>query len=505
MVRPAVKFKIDWDDDGVYTGTGEDVTSRLKSVEWRRGRDQASQLTGRSVAGRLIATLDNSDGDYSSFNTGSPIAGDTVPGRKVQIELGNPTLAARWTGFLRTLDPIPHTRSLNLVRLEAWGPLGHLGQEDVDLAMATSKLTGQAINDILDGVGWPAGDRDIDAGQTTMDRFWLDQQKFLSACRTVERTESGFLREAKNGDIRFEDRHARLKSPHTVSQATFSDALGATIGFYPPHQADPEATIFNRFPLDIQTYAVGALATLWTLPETGANSPFIAPGETRIYWARYPNPVSPTNAFGVDAWTTPVDNTDYEANTKSDGTGTDVSADLTLVVYKFGNTMKIEYTNGGTVGLFLTLAQARGTPLNRNDPIRVEAEDTASQLKYGERTFSPRRQFIPNSAEGQDWADFNLSIYKDPIPIIRVRLDANRDSAHLDQALARDISDRITLVMTGGSGLGINEDFFIETERHELDEHGRYFVTYDCSPASAYSGFWILGTSKLGTETVLAF
>ena len=517
MARPILKLKTDWDADGVFTGTGEDLTSRLKRVEWRRGRDHASQLTGRSVAGRLIAVLDNSSGDYSSFNTGSPIAGLALPGRKVQLDGGNqsgfpydfPIIfndAPQWTGYLQNIVPIPRTQGVNLVQLEAWGALGYLGAEDVEIAMATSKATGQAMEDILDEVGWPAADRDIDAGQTTMARFWLDQQKFLHACRIVERTEGGLLWEQKDGKLRFEDRHARLKAPHTVSQATFSDTLGATIGYYPPRQFDPEATIFNRFPVTIETFTVGALATLWTLPETGASSPLFAPGQTRTYWARYPNPLAPTDALSVDAWTTPVENTDYEANTASDGSGTDVSSDLVFVVTKFGNVMKMAITYNGTLPAYLTLLKARGTPVTRNDPMRLEAVDTASQTKYGERTFSERKQFIPDSLEGQAWADFQLSIYKAPIPVLSVRIDGNRDKAHLDQALLRDVSDRITVVATGGAGLGINEDFFIEVITHTIDAvTGRFFVTFDCSPASAYSNFWVLGTSVLGTSTVLAY
>ena len=313
------------------------------------------------------------------------------------------------------------------------------------------------------------------------------------------------FREKPNGDVRFEDRHARLKSPHTVSQATFSDAVGATLGYMDPQQLDPLPNIFNRFPIDIVTYTVGALATLWTHPETGASSPTLAPGETKTFTACYPTPAAATDAVAVDAWTTPASSTDYTANSASDGSGTDLTSDIGVVVTKTAQTMEMQLTNNGSTFAFVTLLKARGTPVTRNDPVRMLAEDTSSQTTHGQRTFSPREQFVPDTVEGQDWCEFNLSIYKDPIPIVQIVVEMNRDHSHLVKVLSRDVSDRITLVATGGAGLGINEDFFIESVSHVVDDARVHRVTWRLSPASGYSNFWQLGTSKLDTETVLAY
>ena len=512
---------VDWDDDGLYTGTGEDVTSRLLyPLRWSRGRDYASQLTGRSTAGQLTAVLDNTSGDYSSFNTSpSPLTGKLLPGRKVRLNVGSgifpytfPVVfssAPQFVGFLDTIEPISRAKGKNVAVLTAYGSLANVNEEDIEIAMATTKGTGAAIGDVLDAVGWPAGDRDIDTGQTTMRRFWLDQQKGLDGLRVVERTEGGFLREKVDGDIRFEDRHARLKAPHTVSQATFSDAVGATLGYSDPKQVDPLPNIFNRFPISIDTYTVGGLATLWTLAESGANSPSLAPGETKSFGASYPNPDSPVDALAVDAWTTLAENTDYEANTIALGGGVDSSGSVGVLLSKLSNSMKITLTNNGSVTIYITLLQARGTPITINDPVRVVAEDSASQATYGKRTFSPRKNFVPTSAEGQNWADYQLSVAKDSVPIEEIRVAANRDAAHMYQVLTRDVSDRVTLVADGKAGLGVNEEFFIESVDHVVEDDRVHSVTYSLSPATAYSGFWVLGTSKLGgtssTATGLAY
>ncbi len=508
-------LQVDWDDDDVFTGTGEDVTARLLHVEWERGRDNISQLTGRSISGRLTAVLLNTSGDYSSFNTSSPIAGNIVPGRKVRLDGGSGSFPytfpivfndkPHFVGFLETLVPVPDIHGRDVAILEAWGPLGYLNEKKVSMAMQTSIKTGDALDELLDDAGWPSADRAIDTGQTTMTRFWVDRQRAIGAFRLPEEAEGGFIYEGKDGKVNFEDRHHRLKSPHTTSQATFTDASGGARVYSKIRQLDPFKAIFTEFEAKVQIYDVGSLAALWTHPESGSSSPLLAPGQSRVFIAQFPNPDSATAAFTVDAWTTLVENTDYEANTASDGSGTDRSASVGVSAEsKLANVYFFTLTNNhASDPIYITLLQARGTPVNRRDPVRVIAEDTTT--KYGERTYPNPSDFLPDSEEAQAWADYNLSIHKKPIPILEIWVNANRDHNHLVEVLTRDIGDRITLVGTNSAGLGINEDFFIEHEKHVVDSNRHHWVRWQLSPASGYSNFWILDTSKLDTETVLAY
>ena len=75
----------------------------------------------------------------------------------------------------------------------------------------------------------------------------------------------------------------------------------------------------------------------------------------------------------------------------------------------------------------------------------------------------------------------------------------------MDEVCSREIGDRITVVADNDTGLGINEDFFIEAEKHHVDRNRHHTVTWKLSPATAFSGMWVLGVSRLGTETRLAY
>ena len=677
MTTAVYKLSVDWSGNGVFTDTGEDVTARLQSLSWGYGRDYASQLRGRSTAGTLEAVLDNRSGDYSSFNSSSPLYGKILPGRPVKLETTAPSAVTLWRGFLDSITPKPSQHGDDKAILKAIGSLGQINQKQVSIPMQSSVTGDIAIGAILDDAGWSATARDLDTGKTTMERYWCDRLVTLSALQAVEDTEFGFIREQRDGDIAFENRHHRLVTPHTVSQATLSDMAagtkdaqvaanaddcyrrlepsswdvsalydragdynasnydfssglrflnvtvpkGATItaayltfhayavdGAIPTtyidgddedncatfstaadydarprttaavawtpaawvggtwynsasivaviqeivnragwisgnalalfwrdapgwggisgyleayswdnnpslapklhiewaaatltyasiEQADPLSEIFNIIEAESRDFTVGGLAVLWTLSEV----PCIQPTLSRVFWAQCPNPDSPTDAVGVNAWTTPAATTDYTANSQAGGGGTNMTGSIGVAVVKLGNTMKITLTNNGAVPAYITLLQARGTPVTVSDPIKVSAEDSASQTAYGKRTYANPAKWMPNTGEADNYCQFVLSIYKSPIPVLTITYNANRDANHMAEALARDVSDRITIVATNTAGLGINQDFFVEAIRHKVDAHKMHWVEYDCSPVSAFGGFFVLDTSRLDT------
>ena len=81
---------------------------------------------------------------------------------------------------------------------------------------------------------------------------------------------------------------------------------------------------------------------------------------------------------------------------------------------------------------------------------------------------------------------------------------ANRNAAHLAEAADREINELVTVEVTNNSGLGVSEDYFVEAIRHRRGRDKVYWVGFDLSPADAFGGFWIMGTSELGVTTRLA-
>ena len=505
MPTATYQLVVDWNADGVFTAAGENITGRLLNCDWQRGRDFASQLQGRSVAGELTARLDNRSGDYSSFLTTGPLYGSMLPGRKIKLRTTAPTAVDLWTGYLETITPINDVKGYPQVELRGIGALGRINQQEVSVPMVTTMLTGSVIGTILTRAGWAAADSSLSTGDTTIDRFWSDQVQTILALRKVEEAESGFIYEGASGNIIFHNRHRRMVTPYTTSQGTFTDGTGSLL-YRGLNQEDPLQYIYNDFRASVQTYSTLATGTLWAMQATGTVRPQVLTGEASTLWANYPNPTSTIGAIGVDTWVTPTSTVDYKMFSDTDGTGTDLTTAISAAFTKFGNSMKMVFTNTGTIDCYVTLLQARGVALLANDPVTISKEDATSQTSYGQRRFPTEPAFIPNLSEADNWCRFNLSVYKDPVPILTLTVDANRNSSLLTQVLIREISDRITVVATGSRAkLGIGEDFFVETMHHHLAKGNIHTVTYSLSQAKGYSDFWVLDFAALGTQTRLAY
>jgi len=510
MVVATYKLQVDWNNDGDWGDTGEEIDmGRVRGITCSFGRDRASQLTGKSKAGKLRAILDNRSGDYNQFNSSSPIYGNILPGRPVRL-LGTSTTQsdqAIWQGYLLRITPQVFLGGDATATLEATGALGQINLDQIEVEMVTSQRTDQVVDDILDAAGWGAGSgyRTLDTGKTTISRYWKSQSYAIPALQEVESTEGGFIREGKDGKIIFDNRHHRLSGVGLTSQATYSDASGAARVYSGLIMDDPLPHIFNIFQTEIQGFTTASVAVLWTLSETGASSPSIAPGVATTWIARYPTSASANSARGVAAWTTTAATTDMLGNTAADGSGDNVSGSIGIAVSKSSETMDITLTNNTSATAYITKLQARGTAISADDPASIKQEDATSQTAFGKRTWPSKTKFIPSTSEALDWADYNLSIYKDPTAVLRLSYWANRDNTSLNEMLDRDISERVTVVAENNADLSIDRDFFIEQVTHKISANRLHQVTYLLSDAIQFSDFWVLNTSALGTQTRLAY
>jgi hypothetical protein len=102
---------------------------------------------------------------------------------------------------------------------------------------------------ILDQLGWPAGDRDLDAGVAVLtDAGDLAGQKALDHFRLIDATEGGCLTASRDGKVMMRNRHSIQSGParNTVSQATFGDQGGTEIGYTALGMAFDDTELANR-------------------------------------------------------------------------------------------------------------------------------------------------------------------------------------------------------------------------------------------------------------------
>ena len=508
MATETLRLLVDWDNDDTFGHAEADISADLlDQLSYFMGRDSASTLHGRSSAGQLTAKLDNSGHKFSRNNSSSVLTGLLLPNRRVRLqsETNGGGFTTQWDGYLDDIEADERPGGAHTASLVAFGPLSRVQAEQAYVAPTANILTGAAYTDVLDGVGFPSGDRVLDAGLTTMNRWGSPGHFGGDALLRLEETEAGFTRETRDNEIAFEDRHHRMQGAHLTSQTTFSNVVGASIFYSSIVEKTPLQNVVNIIRASVKRQTVASIATLWTLPESGADSPAIGPGDSIIFVAEYPTPNANTEDVGVSVWTPPVATTDYTANSQAGGGGTDMTGDVGIATLLSIDSMCIEVTNNhASLVMFLTMLAARGTALQAEHVVSVEhregtigSPDTGSILDYGRRRYTIPAEFLPDTVEAQSYCRYIGALHREPHSPYSIRFAANQSQAAMDAALVLDVSDRVTLV---NSGVGINDDYFIERMFHEHIENV-HWVELELSDIEASGGLVIVLDTGPGLDT----
>lgn len=480
---------VDWENDGDFTGTGEDVSARVFSegVRWERGRDQVRQLAP-PVAGQLAATLDNASGDYSPENGSSPLAGNVEPGRELKLEAVSGGTSALWRGILD--EPTVDAEGQS-VGLRALGRLSKLQGVTISTDLYTDITTDQAFEYVCAAAGLASSEYSaLDTGQTTLTAWWCAGDDALTMLNRILAAEGpgAAIYESAAGVITFHSRHYRLlTSRSTTSQVTASDTGTGVLHVSPYSYNRGRDSVVNSASLevatlaiasvesDIQTFEIDPAVTLY--PGDSVDIPIVldAPAD----WEGTPGTfVSLPDLTLVD--------------------GTDAAYSATADRYS-GQVATLTITSAATYRFTFSAVTLRGYATTTATRAVTNSIDTStSQGKYGLRalptSYDPWPYIDANVAS--DLCDAIVAAYQEPRAVVAITLE-NGTATELGHLLARDISDRITIV---DSRSHVNADFFIERMAHEVGAMGqRHRATLGCEKAGSID-YAIWGTSEWGSD-----
>lgn len=449
---------VDWNNDGDFSDTGEDVSARTlerTTLTIRYGRDQARALAPISP-GEAELELDNRSRDYSPENSSSPLVDNVLPGRPVYVKA---TLSAvdypMFRGHLDDYNVMPNI-SDRTVRFSCLDPLAKLRGVRVTTELHNSVSTGEAVGILLDAAGWDPALRDLDPGSTTIPWFWLDDADAFDALLQIADSEGpgSLVTVDSAGAIVFRSRHHRITAPaSTTSQATFRDT-----GTEPNHSAPLVydhgwSGIVNTVTLSVPIRAVsGELSAVWS--SQGQIS--LAEGETIAITAKASNPF-----FGA---LTPVAGTDY---TLLSGTVT-VALSATS-----GQSTTVSITAAGGAAV-ITGLQVRAYEVSTVTTRVIKAENTTSIGQYGPRSLPSAREPVwAHLNDAVAIAELILAQRAERLPTVTITIRGGNDT-RLVQQLSRDLSDRITIV---DAETGLNSDFHIEQIQHAISDAGAMLTT----------------------------
>lgn len=446
---PEYEIRIDWNGDGDFNDTGEDVTDRVNdrgpALQVRYGRDQARTFAPLA-GGTGSLELNNTSRDYSPENTGSPLAGMVRPGREVRIRatVGGVTYGLM-RGYLDDYKVLPdlEQRSVQLSLLDG---LSRLRGVEVSTDLHHGLRTGQAIGKLLDAVGWPADQRDLDVGATTIPWWWLESADAFNALQAILDAEGpGCLATVDiDGRLVFRDRHHRLlRATSATVQATYR-ATGVVEPLISPPMVYDHGwrEIVNSVVFDIPVRVPsGQLAQVWQM--SGQRS--IADGETVLLTASGSSPF-----FGA---VVPVEGEDFTVLS---------GAVQVALTGRSGQATAVLVTAVGGPAVIDGMA-VRAYPIVTQAMVQVRAEDSTSIADVGRRSWpSGRAPALASLSDAIAIADIILAHRARRLPTVTITLRGGGVD-RLREQLARDLSDRVHIV---DPETGLDSDFWVEQISH---------------------------------------
>lgn len=487
------KVYVDWNNDGDFGDANEDVSAVVYEASWRRGR---STVREDFAIGTAVVVLDNQSLTYNPFDSGSAIYPNMVPGRRCKIELVHDSVT--YPAFYGRISEVRETflpTGAPAVTLALEDEFGRMSRSSFrsNAAWAGSSvlidtLLNQATIGILRDYGYGSGQFTTEGAEQRLTKgFTFEGGSHLEALKLATKQELGgafFI--AADGKPTFYNRahnsaaalHATWTNPSmeslAVRQEEFYDRVtvkraGLEIG------TETEA-IFNLFP-------------------TGR---VLAPGST-----------DPLNTFDGEYIVSakdviePVAGTDYTANTLADGTGEDVTNQVSVSAWtSFGGGFQITLDNASGAAAYLTLFQVRGTPIRQSDESR---EITVSDSGAPVTNQTLRDEFVFNDDADaiRGYAKFQLLAGTQFYPRhVRV-FKSPTDDTEAVEVLGLELLKRVRIVNTTDAwASGIADDFLIQAISGAVRQGGRVEVVVDLwhEIASLGTFFRISGSSGGGAD-----
>jgi hypothetical protein len=190
------------------TAVTVDVSNVVDSIKTHRGR---TALTDIFQTGTMSLRIIDQNGDFNPMNPASPYYNLLTPMRKVTITASYEGITYPiFAGYITSYDTTTPRDVGEVVYTTIQAVDGFRLFQNAQITTVASATAGQTsgtrIDKILDAIGWPAGMRDIDAGQTTVQADPGSLRTSLGAMQLVTSTEYGSLYMDGFGNVVFQDR-----------------------------------------------------------------------------------------------------------------------------------------------------------------------------------------------------------------------------------------------------------------------------------------------------------
>lgn len=521
---------IDWDRNSNYTGTYDDVTSRVMQVNWFLGMRQPYQ--DKADNSMLVMVLSNADRLYSPEYVSGPLFGKVKPQRPVRIQSNDGTTTrTHWVGWIEAIQPAVGKFGERVVKILASGASKFYGETETNLPLQQNKRTDEVIADLIKEVVIPPGlDRAwimsrvgnseltastylattaaysvLDTGALTLGIAadnWVRQGGYTDVLQNnfdvyraigdITAAEHGRFFFNREGKAAFWNRHKLLRGDAPL-EATFNDSMTGLEYSYAGLDYLKNEVVVICHP---RTISSSTNDLLWQLEYAVIT---VDQGKSRTLYVKYEDEGSDRR---VDARDVTVTNVTFEKGSAS------------ATVKANANGAELTFTATSGQGAVIKTCEVRGRKIVDSGEMEAKAIDQQSIIDYGRRTMRINLPSIDNLEQAQSIADHERtkrSLPRGMVQALTVMSHGKNGGGQHAQQLALTIGSRIRVQETQTAH---DSEFYVIGEAHELTMGATLWkTTWYLEPTpSIYNSPskypWMLGVSgrsNLTSSTTLVY
>jgi hypothetical protein len=214
-------------------GTWTDVSALVRSWQFRRGGSRGAGPNIRYEAGTCTIELNNADRRFDATNLAGPYvaAGASLVGPMVRVRIRavwDDVTYPLWFGYADAWQVAYQPPLWSTVILTATDAFKVFTSHErgTSIAVGAGEDSGARTGRVLDSIDWPADDRDVATGDSTLQATNLSGNT-LSELQLVADSELGEFYMDAAGYAVFRGRHSSLEDTRSnTSQAVFGDGPG---------------------------------------------------------------------------------------------------------------------------------------------------------------------------------------------------------------------------------------------------------------------------------------
>lgn len=513
---------IDLNDDGDYADAGENISAYVRQLKWSYGCAQAYDPVAKDSTSEIV--LRNNDKRFSP-ESGSVFSANFTVGKKLKIESNNGgTLQTQYVGWIDSIEPTvgPSGARICIVRCTSF--FSRVQTVEANVPIQQSAVAEDVIEQIVQagnvyppgiGVVWMLGipgrselDQTtnigarsgwlqvLNAGKSTFNYIgdrWGMGVSVLGALRETIMREYGRLILTTGGLLAMYDRHTLLLQATAVS-ITGASIVDARYSF--------GKGIINSATVEARPRKVGASPEVLSRLD---KSTLIPIGGSLEISFRYNDVTASGVKLGGKNVITPVATTDWTANTKSDGSGVDITSSVSIALISEAATKSVvKFTNNFAGEAWIQSgAQIRGTAIRDFGSVDICVMNNSSITSYG---LQPIKYSAPmdNLNDAQALAEYLVYRFGAPKGKLEsIDIPANRNATLLNLALS--VQPFYLVTVTETQTMQATNYWMIGAD-HTVLPTKEHRVTWRMEKADEQL-YWQLGVttlSELGQTTTLA-